>query len=127
MAQNLILGEKKTITVDRIFADNGQDAEYVLQGGKRVRVSEGTRRRPTILQRGKEFFYYDASPVTNVDDVDYLPEPYRTQAIEFVQKGKAKPLTAVKPRGRGRPKKADKKVIEIKDSASYRAAGGVEV
>lgn len=130
MSQKLFLGDNVMIEVDRVFADNGQDAEYVLQGGKRIKMSDGVRKRPMIFQRAKEFFYSDGSPVTNPDDVDYLPPQYRTLALEFIDKrsGVAKNLTKIKPtKGRGRPKKSQTNVLEIKDADSYRKAGGVEV
>lgn len=143
MAQLLYLGAEKTMIAERSWRDNGKDPEWAFVGGQKVKISEGSRPRPEIFQRGTDFFYKDGTPVTKVEDVDYLPEPYKTMAQEFVNgradKVKAnvvpvekarEELAAPAKRGRGRPPKTEPKLparIEIKDEASLIEAGGIVV
>jgi hypothetical protein len=138
MASVLFLGNGKYLTVDRIWQDNGQDPEYVLQGGQKVLISKGSRARATIAQKGAQFVYMNGKPVDKIEDVDWLPEPFRTTAIRFVKEAQAsdKPVEVVlhdekidalveaatpRKRGRGRPRKGDEpkvKKLEIKDDES---------
>lgn len=140
MPQILILAKDKHLVVDRSWRDNGRDAEWAFVGGQKVKIADQVRPRPEIFQRGNEFFYKDGSPVTNPDDVAYLPEPFRSLALKFIasraetarpqkvystKEAAAKTLLKTS-RGRGRPRKTEP-VLEIKDPESYKAAGGVEV
>lgn len=149
MPQSLFLGNNRYMTAERSWADNGKEPEWAMVGGQKVKLSDGARSRREIFQNGTEFFYKDGKPVTQVEDVDYLPEPFKTMAIEFVTKrsakvkpavqvfetpAEAKQAAAVAPvkRGRGRPSKTkqpvqEQPVLAIMDEASYLAAGGVIV
>lgn len=136
MSQILAIGQGKYLTVDRSWADGGRPGRYGLVGGQMVMLTEGTRPHPEILMIGKGFFYMNGEPVTKLEDVEYLEEPYRSQAEEFIRGGQAKPAPVAKTqaeaaevkRGRGRPKKvaapAGPRKIEIKDEASLRAIAG---
>ena len=138
------VGGDKYLTIDRMWRDNGADAQYALVGGQKILVDKGCRPKATICQHGSTFFYQDGKPVTRKEDVEWLPEPFRTSALKFIEKQeeKAKPVkievfetkeeaveAAVPAKKRGRPKnEAPKpKVIEIKDEQSYVAAGGVVI
>ena len=130
MAQILYLGNNQWITIDRSFHDGGQPAKYALIGGQSVQVSPGEAPRPTIFMAGDSFYYTDGRVVTNAKHVDYLPEPYRGQALKQIN-GEVKapaPLKIVeaKPepkKQRGRPKKSGPKVMAIKDEKSLLEAG----
>lgn len=136
MGQILSLGQNKYLTVDRSFADGGKPVRYGLVGGQMVQLTDGQRPKPDILQIGKSFFYKNGEPVTKVEDVSYLEEPYKTLALEFINKGKPQNAPVVKTieeasatkRGRGRPKKVEApkgpRKIEIKDESSLRAIAG---
>src|SRR5690349_16931096 len=97
MAQVLFLGKGKYITIDRSWADAGKPSRYGLVGGQMVQLTDGTKPHPEILMAGKEFFYKNGEPVTKVEDVDWIEEPYRSMAIQYVEKannGAAKPIKA---------------------------------
>jgi hypothetical protein len=140
MAQIRQIGPNKFITVDRSWKDNGKDAEYALMGRDKVQISSRQPAKPAICQHGNEFFYEDGSPLTDPSHVDYLPEPFKSTALKFIADhaaGKKEPVKThaskeeaivetEKPK-RGRPKKASKKVIEIKDEDAYVKAGGIVV
>lgn len=143
MSQVLFLGKGKYITIDRSWADAGKPVRYGLVGGQMVQLTDGTKPHPEILMAGREFFYKNGEPVTKAEDVDWIEEPYRTQALNYVQKaqvGDAEPIrvhesqseaAAVEPkRGRGRPKKAapeGPKKIEIKDARSFAEVAGADL
>ena len=57
-------GEHKTVSVERSFYEKGQ---------------------PAIHMSGGTFVYSDGKPVTRAEDVEELPEPFRTQALAFVR------------------------------------------
>jgi hypothetical protein len=136
MSQILALGSNRFITIDRSWSDGGKPVRYGLVGGQMVQLTDGQRPKPDILMAGKDFFYKNGLPVTKVEDVSHLDEPFRSQAIAFITKGSAKPIEvklsqveAAEPkRGRGRPKKVEApkgpRKIEIKDEASLRAVAG---
>lgn len=138
MSQILAIGQGKYLTVDRSWADGGKPSRYGLVGGQMVMLTEGTRPHPDILMIGKAFFYKNGEPVTKLEDVEYLEEPYRTQAEAFVRSGQVKAAPVAKTqaeaakvkRGRGRPKKAEApagpRKIEIKDEASLLAVAGYD-
>ena len=131
-----MLGKGKYMTIDKSWADGGKPVRYGLVGGQMVLMNEGTRPRPDILLAGKEFFYKNGLPVTRVEDVAYLEQPYRDMAEAFINKGENKPAPTVQThqeaalpkRGRGRPKKVEvptgPRKIEIKDEESLRAVAG---
>lgn len=139
MSQLLFLGEGKYLTIDQSFADSGKPVRYGLVGGQMVQLTDGIKPKPDILRIGKEYFYKNGAPVTKEADVENLPEPHKTQALAFINKGvtKSAPVVSTKEeavvvkKGRGRPKKvvaapAGPRRIEIKDEASLlEAAGGV--
>jgi hypothetical protein len=141
MASILNIGKDKYLTVDRIWRDNGKDPEYALVGGSKVLIDKGSKAKPVICQYGSTFFYMDGTPVSDVADVEHLPEPFRSTAVKFIKKDEKEApkvtsskeeaeIVAQAPRKRGRPKKAEAKPakkIEIKDEESYRNAGGIVV
>ena len=57
-------GEHKTVSVERSFYEKGQPAIHMSGGG---------------------FVYTGGEPVTRAEDVEWLPEPFRTQALTFVR------------------------------------------
>lgn len=125
-------GSIKQLFFDRSWRDNGKDSEYAMVGGAKILISQGSRPKPEIFQNGTSFFYKDGTPVTRLEDVDYLPEKYRALAVKFIEKSGEKPVKVAptKPgRQRGRPKKTEPVTtsIEIKDEESYRRAGGKPV
>lgn len=134
MGQVLCLGKDKYITVDRTFRDNGKEPIWAIIGGSKILSEPGLPARPVIFQSGKDFFYHDGSPVTELEDVDFLPQPYRALAEKFVLEGRAQPLKQFKAkedaevqaskRKPGRQKKPTKLVTEIKDAGSLLAVGG---
>lgn len=135
MSQILALGKNQYITIDRSWADGGKPVRHGLVGGQLVMLTEGTKPKPSILMVGKEFFYTNGLPVTKIEDVSYLEEPYRSQAETYIRSGQAKPApikateseAAAPKRGRGRPKTVTPKgprKIEIKDEASLRSVSG---
>jgi hypothetical protein len=139
--QVLQLGHGKYMHVTRSFRDGGRDAEWAMVGGQRIRIADAVRALPEIFQNADGFFYKDGSPVVRTEDVAYLPEPYKTQAVKWIEKGKTKPvqifedkteavIAAANVKRRGRPSKQGpekKKVININDEASFLEAGGVHV
>ena len=143
MPQVLYLGAGKYITIDRSWSDGGKPARHALIGGQVVVIADGAKPRPEILMAGNQFFYKNGEPVTKLEDVDWIEEPYRSIASAFVGKaehGGAKPIqihetkseaAAVEPkRGRGRPKKVapvSLKKIEIKDEESFAALAGSDL
>lgn len=138
MSQILAIGQGKYLTVTRSWADGGRPGRYGLVGGQMVMLTEGTRPHPEILMIGSAFFYKNGEPVTKLEDVEYLEEPYRSQAEAFILDGKPKqaaPIAktqaeAAEPkRGRGRPKKAvdvQPRRIEIKDEQSLLEVAGYD-
>ncbi len=59
-------GHIVSVDVDRIFTDG--------------------KTGPTILMAGERFLYGDSTPVTDPAHVAHLPEPYRTQALAFIER-----------------------------------------
>jgi hypothetical protein len=135
--QLLHIGNNRWLTVDVSFADGGEPARYGQVGGQTVLLNRGTKQKPEVFRiGGGQYVYKNGQPVSNVEDVDYLPEPFRAEAIKFVNVEK-KPVVpiasskeeAVAPkRGRGRPRKnavePQRKVTVIKDEASLLEAAG---
>ena len=74
-------GEHKTVSVERSFCEKGQ---------------------PTIHMSGGTFIYSDGTPVTQAEHVEELPEPFRTQALEFVEGTEPGGRSSVAPEGSGR-------------------------
>lgn len=142
MSQTLKIGPDKYITIDRSWKDNGKDAEWAFVGGQKIKIAEQARAKPEIFQRGNEFFYSNGEPVTVETDVDYLPEPFRSTAVKFIQT-KAEKIKEIKtfptkevavlealkkgPRGSSNKKPPVPGRIDIHDEDSYTAAGGVVV
>lgn len=137
MGQILAIGQGKYLNVDRSWADGGKPGRYGLVGGQMVMLTEGTRPHPEIYMIGQGFFYKNGEPVTKLEDVEYLEEPYRAKAEAFINGGKAEPAPVAKTqaeaaapkRGRGRPKKAVEtapRKIEIRDEASLLAVAGYD-
>src|SRR5258708_3540860 len=123
--QILNLGHGQFMNVVRSFRDNGKDAERAMVGGQRRRISDAIRARPEISQSEAGFFYKDGTTVTHLSHVDYLPEPYKTEAEKYIkgnQNQEPEPAVfesaeaakaAATPKRRGRPstKTEAKKVI----------------
>ena len=61
-------GEFKTLSVDRSFYEKGY---------------------PAIHMSGRAFVYTGGDPVTRIEDVEWLPEPFRTQALAFLKSQEA--------------------------------------
>ena len=107
--QTLYLGNGKSVEVDRIFMDGGEPPMNSMVGNQVIRISEGRRPRPTIMQRGDDFFYQDMKPVTKEEDVDQVDPKYRALALASVRRavgGQVKPLTARQkpgPKPKGKP------------------------
>lgn len=114
----------REVRIDRMFKDNGKDPIYGMIGGHKVMISEGVRPKPEVFQIGEEFFYGDGQPVRKEEDVDHLPAVYKEMAIKYIHKlnggeVKERPMFKASPKkGRGRPRKEQKEVIEIKDEES---------
>ena len=107
--QRLFLGNGQSVIVDRIFMDGGEPPMNSMVGNQVIRISEGRRPRPTIMQRGDDFFYQDMKPVTKEEDVDQVDPKYRALALASVRRavgGQVKPLTARQkpgPKPKGKP------------------------
>lgn len=89
MAQVLRLDKSRELLVDRTFYDMGKKADMVTVGGHRILVAAALPAKPMIHQRGATFFYSDGEPVTKAEDVDWIPEPHRAQALAFVERAKS--------------------------------------
>jgi len=133
--QVLHIGQGRYLRVDHSFADAGEPARYGMVGGRTVLLNDGSRQKPEIFMCDGGFFYKNGQPVENVDDIEYLPQPYRKLAIEFVNKDKkpaapvaeTKEAAAAPKRGRGRPKKSavqTKAKVVIKDENSLLEVAG---
>lgn len=134
--QTLHIGQGKYLKVDHSFADAGEAAQYSMSGGQRILLKAGSRQRPEIFMCDGGFFYKNGQPVTQTEDIDYLPEPYKELATRFVNKDKkpAAPVyqtqeaAAVPKRKRGRPAKpkpavAGKKIVIKDEDSLFEAAG----
>lgn len=135
--QILQLGNGKFMTVEMSWRDGGKDAEWAMIGGQRIRITERVTAPPEIFMNPEGFFYKDGKPVSETKDVQYLPEPWRSKALEFIG-GKPEKLSEAKlfdtkeeaaiaatpKRKGGRPKNKVKTHIVIKDEASLREASG---
>jgi len=131
MSQILYIGKDKIATIDRTWANAGKPDSFAMMGGAKVLVEKGERPKPTVYQKGKEFYYQDMTPVTQSSDIDWLPEPHLTFALEFVSKQTNKPLKVISAKkaleviekvikkGRGRPRKT----LHIEDESSLVEAG----
>ena len=96
MGQSLMVGENRWITIDRKFVDFGTPAKMGNVGGHVIEIASAVAAKPEILQRGSEFFHSNLEPVTDPEDVSYLPEPYRGQALKFIA-SRAKSTKPLKP------------------------------
>lgn len=96
MAQVLQLSKSDKMTVDRTFVDGGKKARFALIGGNTVLIAEGSPQQPMIHQLGKQYFYQDGAAVTNPAHIQHLPEPYRAQALAFIETLTKRPGTAAK-------------------------------
>lgn len=112
MPQVLVRGTTK-FEVDDTFRDDGQPPVYGTQGGQRILLNEGTPPRPEVHRKGAAFFTADFKPVTDPVQVEHLPEPYRRQALKFIQKsgGKAKLPPKDDPRRVRDPRVSHREVV----------------
>lgn len=96
--QSLFLGDNQWITIDRMFVDGGTPAKMAMVGGHQMELAPAIPAKPDILMAGGGFYHRDRQPVTKLEDVAHVPEPYHTQAevwIKAAGKAKPKPLAVV--------------------------------
>lgn len=135
MSQMLDLGQGNYIHIDRLWRNGGKEPVWNWQNGVKVLIEKGTNATPEIAQIGNEFYYkmWPLTPVSNPVHVDWLPEPFKTTALAFIEKAAGKKpkiiISSVKIAGQEdsveeqQPKKRGRK----KKDSSYIITGATKV
>lgn len=94
--QTLVL-EGLTLQVEASFKDDGQPPEYGMSGRSRVLLQEGHPGHPEVFYCQGQFFFGNGELVTKEEQIDWISEPYRTMALQFLADQAKKPQPKAGP------------------------------
>lgn len=90
MSGTLIL-EGQTLQFDASFKDDGEPPVYAMVGNQRTLMNPGQRGHNEVFRFEGQFFFKNGELCAKAEDVDWISEPYRTEALAFVASLQAKP------------------------------------
>lgn len=88
--QTLVL-EGKTLNVDASFKDDGEPPVYGVVGNQRTLLNPGKAGHNEVFCYEGQYFFKNGELCTKPEDVDWIGEPFRTEALAFVEQLRAKP------------------------------------
>jgi hypothetical protein len=91
MSGTLIL-EGQTLQFDASFKDDGEPPVYGMVGNMRTLMNPGRTGHPEVFCFQGQFFFKNGELCTKAEDVDWIGEPHRSQALQFVDRLARKPV-----------------------------------
>lgn len=83
MSGTLVL-EGKTLQFDASFKDDGEPPVYGMVGNMRTLMNPGQAGHPEVFCYQGQYFFKNGELCAKPEDVDWIGEPYRSEALAFV-------------------------------------------